>query len=99
MKLLKKNTSTATVQEAATAHNVEPEQIAKTLSLSNGKENFLLVTCGTARLDNRKAKDQFGGKVKMLAPEVVEEITSHPVGGVCPFGLTTVNQDLLRYLA
>ena len=87
IEIIEKNTSTATVQEAATAHGVGPEQIAKTLSLSNGKEKFLVVTCGTARLDNRKAKDQFGGKVKMLAPEIVEEITSHPVGGVCPFGL------------
>ena len=87
IEIIEKNTSTATVQEAASAHGVIPEQIAKTLSLTNGKENFLLVTCGTAKLDNRKAKDQFGGKVKMLAPEIVEDITGHPVGGVCPFGL------------
>ena len=87
VEIIEKNTSTATVQEAASAHGVEPDQIAKTLSLTNGKEYFLLVTCGTAKLDNRKAKDHFGGKVKMLAPEIVEDITGHPVGGVCPFGL------------
>ena len=40
-----------------------------------------------ARLDNKKAKTVFGGKVSMLGAEVVLEITSHPVGGVCPFGL------------
>ena len=40
-----------------------------------------------ARLDNRKAKDRFGGKVSMLGPEEVLRLTSHPVGGVCPFGL------------
>ena len=95
IEIIETNTSSATVQEAASTHKVEPEQIAKTLSLSNGKENFLVVTCGTARLDNRKAKDQFGGKVKMLAPDIVEEITSHPVGGVCPFGL---KQSIKVYL-
>jgi prolyl-tRNA editing enzyme YbaK/EbsC (Cys-tRNA(Pro) deacylase) len=42
---------------------------------------------GDARLDNKKAKAAFGGKVSMLGPEEVEAITGHPVGGVCPFGL------------
>jgi prolyl-tRNA editing enzyme YbaK/EbsC (Cys-tRNA(Pro) deacylase) len=42
---------------------------------------------GEARLDNRKYKDRFGAKAKMLDAEEVVEATSHPVGGVCPFGL------------
>ena len=44
---------------------------------------------GTARLDNRKFKDRFGGKGRMLDAEEVVAMTSHPVGGVCPFGLPT----------
>jgi prolyl-tRNA editing enzyme YbaK/EbsC (Cys-tRNA(Pro) deacylase) len=48
---------------------------------------MLVVAGGTARLDNRKFKDTFGGKARMLAAEEVVELTSHPVGGVCPFGL------------
>ncbi len=45
------------------------------------------MTRGDARLDNRKAKAVFGGKVRMLDLAAVEAATGHPVGGVCPFGL------------
>jgi prolyl-tRNA editing enzyme YbaK/EbsC (Cys-tRNA(Pro) deacylase) len=47
----------------------------------------LLVARGDARLDNRKYKDRFGQKAKMLSLDEVEHETGHPVGGVCPFGL------------
>ncbi|WP_346898717.1 YbaK/EbsC family protein [uncultured Roseibium sp.] len=79
--------SSATVELAAKAHGVQPAQIAKTLSFRLKDDVFLLVARGDARLDNKKAKAAFGGKVKMLGLEEVEEITGHPVGGVCPFGL------------
>jgi prolyl-tRNA editing enzyme YbaK/EbsC (Cys-tRNA(Pro) deacylase) len=79
--------SSATVDLAAQAHGVEPAQIAKTLSFRLKDDVFLVVTRGDARLDNKKAKAAFGGKVKMLGLHEVEEITGHPVGGVCPFGL------------
>lgn len=81
--------STATVALAAAGHGVEPAQIAKTLSLRVGDRNILVVTRGDARLDNRKAKTAFGGKVRMLNVEEVAAVTGHPVGGVCPFGLVT----------
>ncbi|MCD4512090.1 YbaK/EbsC family protein [Brucella pseudogrignonensis] len=80
--------STATVAEAAAVHGVAPAQIAKTLSMRVGGRIILLVTAGHARLDNGKAKAAFGGKVKMLGLDEVEALTGHPVGGVCPFGLT-----------
>ena len=79
--------SSATVSLAAEAHNVLPEQIAKTLCLRAGEQILLIVTNGTARLDNRKFKDQFGAKARMLDAGQVLAATSHPVGGVCPFGL------------
>lgn len=80
--------SSATVQLAAQAHGVKPEQIAKTICLRAGDQAMLIVTCGTARLDNRRFKDRFGGqKPRMLDAEEVTRLTSHPVGGVCPFGL------------
>lgn len=79
--------STATVALAAAAFGVEPGQIAKTLSLRVGDSVFLLVTGGTARLHNGKAKAAFGGKTRMLGAHEVEVLTGHPVGGVCPFGL------------
>jgi prolyl-tRNA editing enzyme YbaK/EbsC (Cys-tRNA(Pro) deacylase) len=80
---------TSSVQLAAAGHSVPTAQIAKTLSLRVNSSVFLLVAGGDARLDNKKAKVRFGGKVSMLGPEEVEAITGHPVGGVCPFGLAT----------
>jgi prolyl-tRNA editing enzyme YbaK/EbsC (Cys-tRNA(Pro) deacylase) len=79
--------SSATVALAAEAHGVEPDQIAKTICLRIGDDVVLVVTAGTKRLDNRKFKDRFGVKPRMLDGEAVVETTSHPVGGVCPFGL------------
>ena len=42
---------------------------------------------GDARLDNKKLKDTFGAKARMLSSDEVVTLTGHPVGGVCPFGL------------
>ena len=79
--------SSATVDLAAAAHGVEPAQIAKTICLRAGDTAMLLVAKGTARLDNRKFKDTFSAKPRMLGGEEVVALTSHPIGGVCPFGL------------
>lgn len=79
--------SSATVALAAEAHGVQLEQIAKTICLRAGEQILLLVTSGTARIDNKKFKARFGGKARMLGPDEVLDATSHPVGGVCPFGL------------
>ena len=79
--------STATVQLAAEVHGVEPGQIAKTLCIRVRDEEILLVTRGDARLDNQKSKTAFGGRPRMLGAEDVLRLTSHQVGGVCPFGL------------
>ncbi|NVN88055.1 MAG: YbaK/EbsC family protein [Rhodopseudomonas sp.] len=87
--VLESTMSSATVALAAEAYGVPPEQIAKTLSLRIGARVVLVVTSGTARLDNKKAKAAFGGKPKMLGVHEVAEITGHEVGGVCPFGLKT----------
>lgn len=89
LQVIELSTSTATVPLAAAAHGVEPGQIAKTLALRVGERNLLIVTRGDARLDNRKLKETFGAKAKMLDAQTVLELTSHPVGGVCPFGLAT----------
>ena len=83
---LETSSATATLSEA---WNIKPAQIAKTLSLCVRERNLLLVTCGDLRLDNKKLKAALGGKARMLPPEAAAEITGHPVGGVCPFGLAT----------
>jgi prolyl-tRNA editing enzyme YbaK/EbsC (Cys-tRNA(Pro) deacylase) len=87
LEVLETPESSATVELAAAAHGVQPAQIAKTLSFRLKDDVFLVVARGDARLDNKKAKAAFGGKVKMLGLEEVEDLTGHPVGGVCPFGL------------
>ncbi|TPN81645.1 YbaK/EbsC family protein, partial [Mesorhizobium sp. B1-1-5] len=70
--------SSATVALAAQAHGVLPAQIAKTICLRVGERTMLVVTSGTARLDNRKFKDRFGSKPRMLEAAEVIEATSHP---------------------
>ncbi|HHF0457894.1 YbaK/EbsC family protein [Pseudomonas aeruginosa] len=87
LEILEKDTSTATVAEAAVAHGVAPGQIAKTLSLWLKDEVAIVVMGGDAKIDNQKFKAQFKTKAKMLSADEVVEWTSHPVGGVCPFGL------------
>lgn len=81
--------STATVAEAAAALGVEPGRIAKTLSIRVNDRAMLIVSRGDARLDNRKTKEVLGGRPRMLGADEVLELTGHPIGGVCPFGLKT----------
>jgi prolyl-tRNA editing enzyme YbaK/EbsC (Cys-tRNA(Pro) deacylase) len=89
LRLIEVEDSTATVDTAAKALGVEPGRIAKTLAVRAGDHLFLLVARGDARLDNRKTKDEFGARPRMLGPDETLELTGHPVGGVCPFGLKT----------
>ena len=89
VRLIEGHGSTATVLDAAETLGVEPGRIAKTLSVRVGAETFLLVTRGDARIDNQRCKAEFGGRPRMLGPEETLELTGHPVGGVCPFGLAT----------
>jgi prolyl-tRNA editing enzyme YbaK/EbsC (Cys-tRNA(Pro) deacylase) len=95
LRLIGVEDSTATVDTAAKALGVEPGRIAKTLAVRAGEHLFLLCTRGDARLDNRKCKEEFGARPRMLGTEETLEITGHPVGGVCPFGL---KQPLPVYL-
>ncbi len=79
--------SSATVVLAAEAHAVTPDQIAKTICVRAGDIVVLIVMSGTSRLDNRKFRERFNIKPRMLGGDEVVAVTSHPVGGVCPFGL------------
>ena len=85
--VIESSQSSATVALAAAAFGVPPSHIAKTLSLRVGDQVLLVVTCGTARLDNKKARAAFGGKPRMLNADEAFEATGHRVGGICPFGL------------
>jgi Cys-tRNA(Pro) deacylase len=85
--VIESDNSSATVTLAAEAFGVTPSEIAKTLSLRVGDRVLLVVICGTARLDNKKARAVFGGKPRMLSADEALDATGHPVGGICPFGL------------
>ena len=87
--------SSATVAEAAAALGCSPGMIAKTLSFLQGDQPVLILADGTARIDNRKYKDRFGCKAKMIPAELVEPLIGHDIGGVCPFG---VNDGVSVYL-
>ena len=79
--------SSATVAEAAEAIGCEPAMIAKTLSFLQDDRPVLILVDGVSRIDNRKYKERFGCKAKMIPAEQVEPLIGHDVGGVCPFGI------------
>ncbi|WP_345991052.1 YbaK/EbsC family protein [Chryseobacterium sp. Chry.R1] len=84
------DTSSATVELAAAALNISGNKIAKSISLyDENNDVILIVAAGYRKIDNRKFKDEFGLKAKMLAFEDVEPLVGHPVGGVCPFGVNS----------
>ena len=87
--------STATVADAAAALGVEPGMIAKTMSFLQDDQPILILTEGTARVENRKYKDTFHIKAKMIPFEEVEQWIGHAPGGVCPFG---INDGVKVYL-
>ena len=94
--------SSATVGLAALALGVEGARIAKTLSFRRGEGCLLVVAAGDARIDNRKFKERFQTKAKMLTPDEAAELVGHAVGGVCPFGVREgvevyLDRSLLRF--
>lgn len=81
--------SSATVELAAAALQVEAARIAKTLAFEAEGGCALVVMAGDTKADNRKFKQFFGRKAKMLTAEAVLAYTGHAVGGTCPFALAT----------
>lgn len=93
---------TSTVAKAAEALGVTPGEIAKSLLLQVQDGFVMVLMAGDKRLDNRKFKDTFKAKPKMPEVDQVLEVTGHPVGGVCPFGLKEkipvyLDESLKRY--
>ena len=79
--------SSATVELAAQALHVIPARISKTLSFRTDGGCLLILMAGDARIDNKKFKEKFTMKARMLTPQEALEFTGHPVGGVCPFAI------------
>lgn len=87
--------SSATVELAAQALGVDGQRIAKSLSFKVADEAILVIAAGDVKIDNKKYKATFETKAKMLAPDEVETLVGHKVGGVCPFG---INKSVKTYL-
>lgn len=87
--------SSATVELAAKAIGCAPELIAKTMSFFINDKPILIVTAGDVKIDNKKYKDHFHEKAKMIPYDQVETYVGHAPGGVCPF---CTNEDVTVYL-
>ena len=101
-RVLEFETSSATVELAAEAAGCQPCRIAKTMAFMVKEQPILVVTAGDAKIDNRKYKDYFATKAKMLTPDQVVEYIGHAVGGVCPFAIKDgvivyLDQSLKRF--
>lgn len=86
-RIITRETTIATVEEAAATVGVGVERIAKTLSFLQNGRPVLIVAAGNVKIDNRKYKDRFGVKASMIPGASVEELVGHAPGGVCPFGI------------
>lgn len=94
--------SSATVELAAIALHTEPGHIAKTLSFMAGERALLIVMAGDSKVDNRKFKDTFQAKPKMMTAEQLDTLTGLHFGGVCPFAIPDgvevwLDESLHRY--
>ncbi|MBU2454047.1 MAG: YbaK/EbsC family protein, partial [Proteobacteria bacterium] len=80
-RIIVSDTSTATVEKAANAHGVDPDQIGKTLSFKLDDKPILIVVSGTSKINNQKYKSQFFKKAKRLNQNEVLEHTGYAIGG------------------
>jgi prolyl-tRNA editing enzyme YbaK/EbsC (Cys-tRNA(Pro) deacylase) len=81
------DSSSATVELAAEDIGCAPAEICKTMAFDVDGRTVLICMAGDARIANHAYKELFHKKAKMLKGDEVAERTSHPIGGVCPFGL------------
>lgn len=95
-RIMEFDTSSATVELAAIAVGTEPDRIAKTLSYKLKDDSVVLILAsGMSRVDNKKYKEAFSCKAKMLEKDEVEVMIGHSIGGVCPF---VINESIKVYL-
>jgi prolyl-tRNA editing enzyme YbaK/EbsC (Cys-tRNA(Pro) deacylase) len=80
---------TLTVETAAEAVGVRPDQIVKSLLFKVGDITVLAITCGTSPVEKRVLASRFGvgrKKVKLADAATVLNVTGYPVGSVPPIG-------------
>ena len=94
--ILHLSTPTLTVETAAQAVGVRPEQIVKSILFlvneASAEETWkpvLAITCGTAYVERRAIGARYGvgrKRVKLASPEQVLSIAGYEVGAMPPFG-------------
>jgi Cys-tRNA(Pro) deacylase len=83
---------TPTVETAARALGVQPEQIVKSILFlveAAHTEPVLAITCGAAYVERRAIAARYGvgrKRVKLASPEEVRSISGYEVGAMPPFG-------------
>ncbi len=93
--IIELNVTIETVETAAKALRLTNNEIAKSLAFNINGEYILVVCAGDYRIDNRKFKEYFKEKPRMIERDKVGEIIGHDAGGVCPFG---INPGIKVYL-
>ena len=78
-RIIEFDSSSKTVFEAANLLNCKEERIAKSLSFKLKNNIIVIVVAGDKRIDNKKYKETFNEKAKMLNYDEVEELTGHVV--------------------
>ena len=86
-KVIEFEVDTATVAMAAAALGCEEQRIAKTISCELSSGVILIVMSGDSKIDNKRFKEEFSEKAKMIPYDEVEAKTGHAPGGVCPFAV------------
>ena len=86
-KILILEESTATIELAAKALNIEGQRVAKSLTFKTDDKIIMIITAGDTKIDNAKYRHFFNCKAKMLTVDEVKEYIGHEVGGVCPFAI------------
>ena len=84
--LIRPGEPTPTVEKAAVALGVKPEQVIKSLLFLVDGSPVLVIVRGTARVNTSKLLQSLGAREARLAKkDEVEAITGFPVGGTPPF--------------
>lgn len=94
--------STPTSELAARQIGVAVGQIAKSMVLKAKSGRYYLAICpGDKRICSKKAKQAVGSKVRMANSDETEAATGFKPGGVCPFGVESleilIDQGLADY--
>lgn len=89
LRVIEFEVDTSTSELAARALGVEVGQIAKSMVYKSKTGFLMIVAAGDVRLDAKLIKELAGSRVRMATPDETLAVTSHPVGGVCPFDLSS----------